>query len=117
MKTYPKHLKAEESVSRCCEFLVGLGYSVSTRHVTANGHDIVALRRGKALTIEVKTAFYSARAWKTSRIFNCTSDLVCVVFPCGYCLFEDSRHYTKTAAKSGEKCYTKVGSLLLEEEQ
>jgi hypothetical protein len=108
---YTKHIKAEKSVIVCKEFLEDHGYIVSNvKRAASNGHDLVAIKGSDAITIEVKTAFYSARSWKISKATT-NSDLVAVVFPSGDIHFDSMFHHGKQCSKSGYRCVTQIAKI------
>lgn len=109
---YPPHAKAEKAVVLCKAHLEELGFIVSNpKDASANGHDLVAIKNGCGITVEVKAAFYSARMWKVSRVSKITSDLVAIVFPSGKIHINSMQDHLKTCSKTGARALTCLGNV------
>jgi Holliday junction resolvase-like predicted endonuclease len=107
-----KKNKAEKLVR---EHLCKMGFSLdSQRDERHNGVDVVALKNGMALLIEVKKAKRHNRAWQVDPVSEkqkavCTT--IAIVLPNGSVLFEPMSQHLKLCAKNGMRYLTEMVNL------
>jgi Holliday junction resolvase-like predicted endonuclease len=79
-----------------------------------NGIDIVAMKDGKALLIEVKKAKRHNRAWQidpVSRKQQVTCNTIAIVLPNDDVVFEPMSQHVKLCAKNGLRYLTELVNL------
>lgn len=84
------------------------------RDERSNGIDIVAIKKGKALLIEVKQAKLHNRAWqvdKVSKKQQVTCNTIAIVTPKGVIL-QPMREHLKLCAKNGMRYVTELVNIV-----
>jgi HJR/Mrr/RecB family endonuclease len=105
------HIKADKSVQLVRNYFKKRGYHVTTKSsVTNNGHDLNIIKGVKSFSVEVKTAFFSARSWKVGKTFDKKHDFIAIVFGKDI-YFELWDEHKKKCSKNGTRCLTKIASL------
>ena len=92
--------------------LIEKGFQLDTqRDERCNGVDIVAMKNGKALLIEVKKAKLHNRAWQVdpvSKIQQTTCNTIAIVLPNGLVIVEPMVQHLKLCAKNGVRYFTEM---------
>jgi HJR/Mrr/RecB family endonuclease len=92
--------------------LVEKGFQLdSQRDERCNGVDIVAMKNGKVLLIEVKKAKLHNRAWQidpVSKIQQTTCNAIAIVLPNGIVIIEPMVQHLKLCAKNGVRYLTEM---------
>jgi Holliday junction resolvase-like predicted endonuclease len=107
-----KKNRAEKIVRRN---LVEMGFSLDNqRDERHNGIDIVAMKEGKVLLIEVKKAKRHNRAWQVDSISakqKTTCNTIAIVMPDDTVLYEPMSQHVKLCAKNGMRYLTDMVNL------
>ena len=97
------------------KFLQQQGFQLDQqRDERSNGVDIVAMKDGKTLLIEVKNALRHSRAWqvdKVSKAQQITCNTIAIVTPMGIILEPMSQHL-RLCSKAGSRYITELVNLL-----
>jgi hypothetical protein len=106
-----KHQKADDSVKRVRADLEAKGFTVTGhRDVSANGPDLTAIRGDVGFTVEVKSAFFTKRAWKIQPAKRVHDDFIAVVFPNGAIHYETMKqHQDMVGTRS--RCLTSIARI------
>lgn len=104
--------KAEKTVRKALKMK---GFSLDNqRDEKHNGIDIVAIKDGVALLIEVKKAKRHNRAWQVDPVSNkqqVTCNTIAIVLPDNEVLFEPMSQHIKLCSKNGVRYLTEVVNL------
>ena len=107
-----KKNKAESSVRKA---LKALGFTVNKqKDQTYEGVDIVAMKNGEVLLIEVKKAYKHNRAWQVDAVSEkqrIVSNTVAIVTPNGI-LFQPMKEHLKLCTKNGMRYVTESVNML-----
>ena len=105
-------MKGKKAVEKAIEFLQRRGFTTSdAREESANGHDIVAIKKGRGFTFEVKPAVFKSRSYRTSRVVCTKSDGIIVVFPNGEIFLDSMANHLKNCSKCGNRFLTFIGQV------
>jgi len=111
---YEAHSKAENSVEIVRSYLHANGWITTNKiSCSANGRDIVAVRRGESAIIEVKSAIYSSRAWKVKKVLDSSVDYIAIVFPNGKIHFDTIRMHLSECSKNGDRSLTGLAKIYM----
>jgi Holliday junction resolvase-like predicted endonuclease len=108
-------MKKNRAESKVRKVLVANGFSLSRqRDQTHEGIDIVAMKDGEVLLIEVKKAKFHNRAWQidaVSRKQAVTSNTIAIVMPNGAVIFQPMKEHLKLCAKNGLRYITELVNM------
>jgi len=109
-------MKRNRSESKVREELRSMGFTLDAqKDQTTNGVDIVALKNGKVLLIEVKKAKYHNRAWQVDPVSS-KQQIVCntiaIVYPKGRIVLYPMSQHLKLCAKNGVRYVTENVNLV-----
>lgn len=111
-KKHKSHVKAEAAVKTCKTFFESLGFIVSdVQNASRNGHDLIAIKGGRGITIEVKATYFSSRAWLVSKVCKTQSDYVAIVFPSGHIHIDSMEIHLSQCTKDGNRGITHLGKI------
>ena len=100
--------KAAQSQKIVLDFLIKNGFTVSeVSNPSANGIDIVAIKNGKNLLVEVKSVIRSSRSWNVKKIHP-KCDYVAIVMPSGHLHFESAFDWRKLTDKNGARSISRL---------
>lgn len=107
-------MKLNKAESKVRKELTRLGFTLNKqKDQTNSGVDIVAMKKGKVLLIEVKEAKLHNRAWQVdavSKIQQVTCDTIAIVTPHGI-IIEPMRDHLKRCTKNGMRYVTEIVGL------
>ena len=108
-------MKTNSAESKVRKILKELGFILSSqKDERTNGVDIVAMKKGKVLLIEVKKAKYHKRAWQVTNVSNkqkVVCDTIAIVFPDGTISLSPMSEHLKLCSKSGVRYLTEYYKL------
>lgn len=103
--------KAIYSQNLVCDYLKSKGFVISeVNKPTSNGLDVVAIKNGKSLLIEVKSAIYSSRCWKIKKVHP-KADYVAIVLPSDEIYFESADMWSRLSDSIGNQTVTQIVNL------
>lgn len=109
-----KSIKPNKAVDLVRTFFTKKGFATTTgNHVNSNGADLVILKGSNAFRIEVKSAFYSSRAWQVGKSGTKDNDFIAIVFPSGDIQIEDWESHISKCQKNGKRSLTKIATLFV----
>lgn len=107
-----KKNKAESAVRK---LLKALGFIVNKqKDQTYEGVDIVAMKNGEVILIEVKKAYQHNRAWQVDAVSKkqkIVSNIVAIVTPNGV-IFQPMKEHLKLCTKNGMRYVTETVNML-----
>lgn len=102
------HEKAQQGQTAVREWLEQHGFVVAeVKNVSANGIDILAIKNGKGISVEVKTVIEGSRGSRVKKPHP-KSDFVAVVMPSGFIYVETTTDWMKNTAKDGTRSITRL---------
>jgi HJR/Mrr/RecB family endonuclease len=109
-----KKIRKNKSETLVRKFLKQQGFELDQqRDERSNGVDIVAMKDGQTLLIEVKPALQHSRAWqvdRVSKVQQLTCNTIAIVTPVGIILEPMSQHL-KLCSKGGSRYVTELVNL------
>jgi len=108
-------MKRNRAESKVRKILRGNGFTLSKQKDEKHeGIDIVAMKDGEVLLIEVKKAKLHNRAWQVdavSRKQSVISNTIAIVMPNGSVIFQPMREHLKLCAKNGLRYITELVNI------
>jgi len=107
-RQHPSHEKAQSGQTRVRSWLEENGFVVAeVKGVTANGIDILAIKNGTGISVEVKTVIRSRGVNRVTKPHP-KSDYVAVVMPSGYIHVEPTADWLRSCQKDGSRSIGKL---------
>jgi hypothetical protein len=98
------------------EYLQNKGWTVSNHHINQNGFDLLAVRDGKFIVIEVKEALLvNDKYWRVRTITEKAkqSDIIAIVMPNKYIHFDSMTHHLNCINSDGDRYITDMVNMYL----
>lgn len=110
---YEQHERAAWAVDRARTVMQNMGFSVSIPlDVNENGPDLEAFSGTRKFLVEVKLAHKNKRAWRVNRCTRKSDDIIAIVFPSGYVLFQGMSEHNQLCNASGDRYITALAAFL-----